>query len=253
MHIFRRRMSRPGRELKHMGDNSEKTPPDAEWPPGNPPPGGWPHVWTSTPWRTKSLKVVRIRAFRVFNSRGQEQRMLAQADIVRTLLAARMRISASAWVIVRDAQAAEDIFQNVTVKALGGDARFEREAQLVSWAHVTARHEALNLVRSRKTRATVLDSAVLELLEADWVRDAASSEGDRVEALRQCLDALPKDARRVLHLRYFEERSCAEVSEALGVGLDAIYQRLSRLHRALARCIERRLAGQSPRINLEAS
>lgn len=44
--------------------------------------------------------------------------MLAQADIVRTLLAARMRISASAWVIVRDAQAAEDIFQNVTVKAL---------------------------------------------------------------------------------------------------------------------------------------
>jgi DNA-directed RNA polymerase specialized sigma24 family protein len=58
--------------------------------------------------------------------------MLAQVDIVRTLLAARMRISASAWVIVRDAQAAEDIFQNVTVKALAGGGQFEREAQLVS-------------------------------------------------------------------------------------------------------------------------
>jgi DNA-directed RNA polymerase specialized sigma24 family protein len=58
--------------------------------------------------------------------------MLAQADIVRTLLAARMRISASAWVIVCDAQAAEDIFQNATVKALAGSGQFESEAQLVS-------------------------------------------------------------------------------------------------------------------------
>jgi len=178
--------------------------------------------------------------------------MLAQADIVRTLLAARMRISASAWVIVHDAQTAEDIFQNVTVKALAGGGQFECDAQLVSWAHVTARHEALNLIRSRKTRVLVLDAAALELLEADWLREAARPEGDRVEALRQCLDALPEESRRVLRLRYFEERSCAEVSQALGVGLDAIYQRLSRLHRALAQCIERRLAGQAQHASPEA-
>ncbi len=177
---------------------------------------------------------------------------LAQEYIVRTLLAARMRISASAWVIVRDAQAAEDIFQNVTVKALTGGGQFECEAQLVSWAHVTARHEALNLIRSRKARVLVLDAASLELLESEWIREAARPESDRVEALRQCLDALPADSRRVLHLRYFQERSCAEVSQALGVGLDAIYQRLSRLHRALAQCIERRLAGQAQRTSPEA-
>jgi len=39
---------------------------------------------------------------------------LAQEEIVKTLLSARMRVLASVWVIERDAPAAEDIFQNVT-------------------------------------------------------------------------------------------------------------------------------------------
>ena len=42
---------------------------------------------------------------------------LDQQEIVQTLLAARMRISAAAWLIVRDAQTGEDIFQDVSVKA----------------------------------------------------------------------------------------------------------------------------------------
>ena len=50
---------------------------------------------------------------------------LTQEDVVRTLLAARTRISASAWIVVRDVQAAEDIFQNLTVKALSGATPFE--------------------------------------------------------------------------------------------------------------------------------
>lgn len=167
---------------------------------------------------------------------------LTQEDIIRTLLAARMRISASAWLIVRDRGTAEDILQNVSVKALAGSVAFEREASLLSWAHVTARHEALNWLRARKGRGVALDSAVLELLEADWERQAARQEGGRVEALRACMENLPEASRRMLELRYFEECPCDEVSRALGVGLDAVYQRLSRLHRALRQCIEKRLA-----------
>jgi len=171
---------------------------------------------------------------------------LAQESIVRTLLAARMRISASAYVIVRDAQAAEDIFQNVTVKAITGDARFDMEAQLLSWAHVTARHEAMNQLRSRKGHALVLGPTVLELLQADWEGGLGGSEGDRVEALRKCVESLPDDSRRMLELRYFQARTCTEVSREMGLGLDAVYQRLSRLHRSLRQCIERRLGGGAP-------
>lgn len=177
---------------------------------------------------------------------------LSQEDVVRTLLAARTRISASAWMVVRDVQAAEDIFQNLSVKALSGGSRFELEAQLISWAQITARHEALNWLRSRKSRAVSLDDAVLELVASEWDGDGADrKEGRRVEALRDCLGTLPSGSRQILDLRYSEERSCADISSVLGIGLDAVYQRLSRLHRAVRQCTERRLTGEAPQAGVE--
>jgi RNA polymerase sigma-70 factor (ECF subfamily) len=167
---------------------------------------------------------------------------LNSQQIVQTLLAVRTRISAAVWLIVRDAQAAEDIFQDVSVKALSPDVRFDGEPQLVSWAHISARHQALNWLRTRKKHSVTLDESVLELVESEWARAAMRPEGERIEALRQCLDGLPASSRRMVQLRYFDERPCREVARVLGVKLDAVYQRLARLHRALGRCIQERLA-----------
>src|SRR6185503_9651704 len=164
---------------------------------------------------------------------------LSQEVVVRTLLGARTRISASAWMITRDVQAAEDIFQNLSVKALAGGTSFELEAQLVSWAHITARHEALNWIRSRKGRAVSLDDTVLHLVAQEWEEEA---DGPRLQALRGCLETVPRDSRQILDLRYAEERSCSDIAKTLGLGLDAVYQRLSRLHRGLKQCTEQRLA-----------
>jgi RNA polymerase sigma-70 factor, ECF subfamily len=158
---------------------------------------------------------------------------LSQEDVVRTLLAARARISGAVWAVTRDVQAAEDIFQNVSVKALGTP--FEGEAQLLSWAKIVARHEALNWARDRKGKAGTLDEEVLERLDE-------AEEGERSQAVRTCLEKLPSESRRLLELRYVEGRSCGEISRETGQGLDALYQRISRLHRALKRCAEERLA-----------
>jgi len=167
---------------------------------------------------------------------------LPEESIVRALFGARHRLSAAAWLITRDSQAAEDIFQNVSVKAITRGGPFEHEAALLSWAHVAARREAIDWLRRRRPEVSVLDDDVLELLEAEWAA-APSPGGARVDALRDCLERAPADARRLLELRYFHGRSCEEVAAEAGLGLAAVYQRLSRLHRALKLCIERRLAG----------
>ncbi len=179
---------------------------------------------------------------------------LSQEEIVRTLLAARTRISTSAWIIVRDVQAAEDIFQNLSVKALAGGTRFELEAQLISWAQISARHEALNWLRSRKGRTLSLDETVLDLIASEWDEDAPDrKEGTRLEALRGCLGTLASGSRQILDLRYSEERPCAEIASLLGIGVDAVYQRLSRLHRAVKNCTQRRLSGEAPQAGVEPS
>ena len=99
---------------------------------------------------------------------------LSQEIIVRVLFAARSRLSAAAWLVVRDAQAAEDIFQNVSVKALTKGVPFEHEAQLLSWAHVTVRHEAIDWLRRQRTGLVPLEVDVLELLEAEWAAEPTS-------------------------------------------------------------------------------
>lgn len=160
---------------------------------------------------------------------------------MRVLFAARSRLSAAAWVIARDAQAAEDIFQNVALKALTKEVSFEHEGALLSWATLSARREAIDWQRKRRPEVRVLDEDVLELLDAEHRRGQGPAESGRVAALRDCLENVPDASRRLLELRYFEGRSCDEVAGAVGIGLDAVYQRLSRLHRQLKSCVEDRM------------
>ena len=190
---------------------------------------------------------VRKRASGVFNLQSQSMTHLTQDALVRTLLAQRARISAGVWLVVRDVHLAEDVFQEVMVKALANDGLFANEAQLLSWCRVTARNAALNLMRKRNREALMLCESMLERIDAEW--DAAESlvpSTARFEALQDCIETLPEASRRMLDLRYFEGRSCAEVGKVLGVKVDAAYQRLSRLHRALRECVERRMNANRP-------
>ena len=160
---------------------------------------------------------------------------------LRHLFAARQRLSAAAWLIVRDAHAAEDIFQSVALKSVTRDVSFEHEGALLSWATVSAKREAVDWLRKRKSETLGLELDVLDLLDREWQSKSAAPEGRRMEALRECLDAVPANSRRLLDLRYFEGHQCQEVAEMLGAGVEAIYQRLSRLHRQLKQCVDQRL------------
>ena len=130
----------------------------------------------------------------------------------------------------------------MSVKALSADVQFDQEPQLIAWARIASRHQALNWLRSCDRRAVALDETVLELVEKEWAREVTPHGGERIEALRLCLESLPARSRRMLELRYFDKQPCREVARALGVKLDAVYQRLARLHRALGECIRKRLA-----------
>lgn len=166
---------------------------------------------------------------------------LSEQEILRVLMKSRDRIAASAWVVVRDAHAAEDIFQNVVIKAMTKEVIFDAIGAVLSWAFITARREGIDWIRRHRNELPSLDTEILELLEREWL-SAGNREDSRTEALRECLKELPEKSRRLLHLRYCDGHACHDVAEKLGAGLDAIYKRLSRLHLALKECVEVRLA-----------
>ena len=153
----------------------------------------------------------------------------------------RDRIAAAAWVVVRDAHAAEDIFQNVALKALTKEVIFESEGSVLSWAFISARREGIDWLRRHQRESTGLEPKILDLLEQEWLSEPARSGETRMDALRACLKTLPEKSSLLLRLRYFEGNSCGEIAKKLSTGLNVVYKRLSRLHQGLKECIELRL------------
>ena len=167
--------------------------------------------------------------------------MLVEADILQALMQWRTRVSAAAWVVVRDAHAAEDIFQNVVLKALTREVNFPNEAALMSWAFITARREGLDWRRRHQRESLGLNSELLDAMEGEWQAEPSLHFGARMEALQDCLESAPESARQLLKLRYYEGCSCEQVAERMGLGLNAIYKRVSRLHETLRDCVEGKL------------
>ena len=163
---------------------------------------------------------------------------LSEKEILRFLMQSRERISAAAWLVVKDAHVAEDIFQNTVLKAVTKDVSFEAEAALFSWAFITARRDSLNWFRKHRRESVGIDEHILTLIHHDWQNDHLNTKGNRFEVLRDCMEELPQKSEKILRLRYFEGLSCGEIADSISITLDAVYKRISRIQNSLRKCVE---------------
>jgi RNA polymerase sigma-70 factor (ECF subfamily) len=161
-------------------------------------------------------------------------------SIVQILLRERLRVTALASILTKDVHAADDIFQQVVLAALESRAAFRGSDHVLAWALRAARHRAVDFARSKRLRS--LPDHVLDLLEAQWADPAGGATSDRGEALHRCLGRLTSSARELLQMRYAEGLTAVEVAARVCRTADAVYQALSRIHRALRECVERELA-----------
>jgi RNA polymerase sigma-70 factor (ECF subfamily) len=161
--------------------------------------------------------------------------------LVKTLLDARPRLLAAAMAVVRDAHQAEDVFQEVMIKALRMRDSFGEEAGLLAWTRVAMRNLGIDLVRRAGRLDTILGELALDAV-ADHLDHHAAAGGARMAALRACLAGLPAESKRLLRLRYDEGRCGRELAQLLRRSEDAIYKALSRLHQALRKCVQERLS-----------
>ena len=171
---------------------------------------------------------------------------MTEEDILSVIMKNRERISAAVWVMLKDTQTSEDIFQNVALKALTKNVTFETEDHILSWCFITARREAIDYIRKHKRMTTGIEPAVMELLESEWIKETKSKGNKQIDALRDCIEKVPENSKDLLKLRYFEGHSCSEVGKIIGLGLDAVYKRLSRLHKSIKKCMECKLEESEP-------
>jgi RNA polymerase sigma factor (sigma-70 family) len=156
----------------------------------------------------------------------------------RTLVARfQGRVYSTAFSLLRSAEEAEDVAQEVFVEVYQTIARFRGETALSTWLYRLATSRALQHRRRQQARKrfaffTSLLGLANQLLHEppDHAHPQALLEGtQQLQALQQHIGRLPAQQQVAFTLRYEQDLSYAEIAAVLGTSVAAVE---SLLHRA---------------------
>jgi RNA polymerase sigma-70 factor (ECF subfamily) len=140
------------------------------------------------------------------------------------------RIVADCQQITRDESIAEDLAQEVFVKAFFGMHSFEGRSSFRHWLQVIKVHHCLNhLKRIKKNQVSVDDENEgiqnsLELATADKTLERMTER----QRIHRILATMPETLRLPLVLRDMDELSYEEVAANLSISLSAVKMRIKR-------------------------
>ena len=116
---------------------------------------------------------------------------------------------------------ADDLVQNVFLKAWSALDNFKQQAKLSTWLYRIAINEALDFLRKQKNvtgmQATSDHTLANQLLADDYF------DGDATQArLLEAIAELPEVQRTVFNLRYFDDMKYEEISVILSTSVGAL-------------------------------
>jgi len=152
--------------------------------------------------------------------RGDRQ---AFADLAR---ASGARLDATARLILRDPDLAQDAVQETLIRAWRSLPGLRDPDAFDHWLHALVAHACLELIRKRKRRVIEV-----ELSPADdpSTLDTSGLIADR-DQLERALDRLEPEIRAVVVLYYYLDLPLARIADVLGIPVGTVK---SRLHRSL--------------------
>lgn len=142
--------------------------------------------------------------------------------------------------ILRDFDAAEEVFQNAAVVIVEGATAGEPIRNFRAWAKEIVRRQALYRLRKQAQDARLFRPIAPELFEAisaAFMEEDTEGVRREVQALRLCLEKLPQRQREMLALRYEQQQSFDRISQTAGTTPGAVQRALSRIRMALHDCV----------------
>ncbi|MBT8196577.1 MAG: sigma-70 family RNA polymerase sigma factor [Bacteroidia bacterium] len=124
--------------------------------------------------------------------------------------------------MVTDHDDANDVLQNMLIKAYKGLNNFREDSQLYTWLYRIATNESLTFIKKKKKRNQLsLDDMTTELSQN--LSEDHHYDGDEIQKkLHLAIESLPEKQKAVFNLRYYEEMKYDEMSEVLETSVGAL-------------------------------
>jgi RNA polymerase sigma-70 factor (ECF subfamily) len=129
---------------------------------------------------------------------------------------------------------AEDLVQEVFIKAYAGIKGFKTGRPFLPWISRIAMNHAINF-KKKEQREKTMPLEWIEDRQSDGKDDPVEMTEDKLlkERISSAMARLPDEYRAILVLRVEEERSYTEISEILNIPKGTVMSRLARARRRL--------------------
>ena len=139
-----------------------------------------------------------------------------------------------------DEAVTRDLTQEVFLVVLRQIDRFDFSREPWPWLISIAHNKLREYWRDLRKRGGA-DALDVFVADVQLNRDEADEEdrtGERIEALRHCVEALRPKARRLIEMIYTERLNCAQVAERLQQKAGAVRIAVHRIRKTLRLCVE---------------
>ena len=136
--------------------------------------------------------------------------------------------------IVSCQEDAEELTQDVFLKAFQQLSSFKAESSFSTWIYRIATNLAISAVRKKRNDVLRLEDSVFANLSDTQVDEALEDESEeQMERLQQAMNQLEADERALITLYYLEEKPLVEVAFILGMTEGNAKVKLHRIRKKL--------------------
>jgi len=166
---------------------------------------------------------------------------MQQPQFVDLFLANQHRIYRFVASIVPQWVETEEIFQQTCLTLWERWDQFNPEGDFVHWGCGIAIGHLRNHVRKKQNHQIIFEELVLEQLALVHAEQHSQLE-ELHQALRECIEKLPADSRRIVLRCYDGQTSLKQAADQEGKTLNALYKLLRKVRNLLYDCVTRTVA-----------
>ena len=169
-----------------------------------------------------------------------------ETPLIQQYLQLRGEFMGYLYAMTRDAELAEEIYQNAAVVVIEKADQPEVIRNFRAWAKEVVRRQALHAIRARaaaERHGRAMSPELLEAVSDVFVHDTSADSSSAMKPARSnsASKDYQKDKRELVALRYERSSSFDEISKHTGSTPAAVQRALSRIRKLLHGCVQRRM------------